>query len=89
MWKDDQQVGGFVLTWLLQTDRKDAIRVCTIHKFKGLERPVVIMSELDKAHHKFENQLVNIGLSRGRNHVIILGQLPKPTEAQKGAKVTS
>lgn len=55
------------------------VRLTTIHSFKGLESPVVVMTELDKparrsnTHRKY---LLYVGLSRARSHLIIIGDLP-------------
>lgn len=81
MWKDDEQVGRFVLTWNLQTTMADAVRVCTIYQFKGLESAVVILSEMDKAFNEITSQLAYVGLSRARHHVVVLGDLPAPLSA--------
>lgn len=79
MWKDDQQIDKWVLTWNLQTTATDAIRVSTIYQFKGLESPVVILSEMDKAYEDKRSELTYVGLSRARHHVIVLGGLPDPS----------
>jgi hypothetical protein len=76
MWEDNQRVGKWVLTWNLQTTMADAIRVSTIYQFKGLESPVVILSEMDKAHKEKTSELAYVGLSRARHHVVVLGSLP-------------
>ncbi len=57
-----------------------AARVCTIHSFKGLESPVVILTELDKLYANIHNQLIYIGLSRARHHAIVIGELPPAIE---------
>jgi len=79
-WKSDTMLGNFVLTWDMDTQMRDAIRVCTIHSFKGLESPVVILTEMDEAKSDVSDQLVYIGLSRARNHVIVIGELPQPEQ---------
>lgn len=80
MWKDDQQIGKFVLTWNFETTMQNAIRVCTIYRFKGLESPVIILSEMDKAYEEITGQLAYVGLSRARNHVVVVGKLPEPVK---------
>ena len=47
-WKSDQMLGNFVLTWDMDTDMHNAIRVSTIYRFKGLESAVVILTEMDQ-----------------------------------------
>ncbi len=77
-WKADQMLGNFILTWDMATEMRDALRVCTIYRFKGLESAVVILTELDQAHEEIRDQLVYVGLSRARHHVVVIGELPQP-----------
>lgn len=79
-WKSDEMLGTYILTWDLHTEMQKAIRVCTIYSFKGMESPVVILTELDKIRADISNQLVYVGLSRARNHVVVIGDLPSVTE---------
>ena len=66
----------------MQTDMNMAVRVCSIYSFKGLESPVVILTELDKLRSEIASQLVYVGLSRARHHAIVLGELPAPNQKQ-------
>jgi hypothetical protein len=75
-WKSDEMVGRFILTWNMDTEMKDAIRVCTIYRFKGLESAVVILTEMDQVREEISDQLAYVGLSRARNHVVVIGELP-------------
>lgn len=75
-WKKDDQLGNFIITWQLDTEMSMAARVCTIHSYKGLESPVVILTELHALHADKQNQLIYVGLSRARHHAIIIGELP-------------
>jgi len=52
----------------------------TIHGFKGLERAVVILSELEHIPEEDQRSLLYVALSRARNHLIVLGELPQPVE---------
>ena len=36
-WKNDDQLGNFIITWQLDTEMQMAARVCTIYSYKGLE----------------------------------------------------
>jgi hypothetical protein len=69
-------------SWTLTRQRAQLlpgqIRVSTIHSFKGLESPVVILAELDKARPERAAQLAYIALSRARSHLIVFGDLPPP-----------
>lgn len=75
-WQNDDQLGNFILTWQLSTEMPMAARVCTIHSYKGLESPVVILTELHSLRAEIANELMYVGLSRARHHVIIIGDLP-------------
>lgn len=48
------------------------IQVDTIHRFKGLERKVVIIAELDEAAHRDKSLILYVGCSRARVHLILL-----------------
>lgn len=78
-WKSDTQIGRFILTWDMATTMVDAIRLCTIYSFKGLESPVVILSELERANQDVNDALMYVGLSRARNQVLVIGDLPAPS----------
>jgi DNA helicase IV len=43
---------------------------------KGLESPVVILAEPERAHASTRTPLLYAALSRAQHHVIVLGQLP-------------
>lgn len=78
MWKELEQLGNLILTWDMSTDMKNAVRVNTIYSYKGLESSIVILTELDKADEDIRDQLIYVGLSRARNHVIVIGEFPEP-----------
>ncbi len=79
-WQNDDQLGNFILTWNLNTEMPMAARICTIHSYKGLESAVVILTELHALREEIANQLLYVGLSRARHHVIIIGNLPSPVQ---------
>jgi hypothetical protein len=79
-WKSDDQLGNFIITWRLDSEMQMAARVCTIYSYKGLESPVVILTELHALHPEIVNQLLYVGLSRARHHVVIIGELPPAHE---------
>jgi DNA-binding MarR family transcriptional regulator/ATP:corrinoid adenosyltransferase len=76
-WKPDTQLGNFILTWDMETEMRNAIRVSTIYRFKGLESAVVILTEMEQGREEILTQLVYVGLSRARHHVVVIGVLPK------------
>ncbi len=83
-WKSDDQLGNFILTWQLDTEMPMAARICTIYSYKGLESPVVILTELHALRPEIANQLLYVGLSRARHHVVVIGELPAPIEPTTG-----
>jgi hypothetical protein len=52
----------------------------TVHGFKGLERPVVILAELNQEHAKDLGQYLYVGGSRARNQLIVLATEPVAKE---------
>jgi hypothetical protein len=74
-WDEGDRLGTLHLTWNLDTTLSNRIRVSTIKSFKGLESPVVILTELD---HVPSDQELYVGLSRAKAHLIVLGELPEP-----------
>lgn len=48
------------------------IAVDTIHGFKGQERPVVILCELDRAYPGTADELHYVGMSRANGHLIVV-----------------
>lgn len=75
-WKNDDQLGNFTLTWDLNTEKPMAARLCSIQRYKGLESPVVILTELYELREEIARQLLYVGLSRARHHAVIIGELP-------------
>lgn len=55
----------------LDRDTSD-VRFSTIHAFKGLESPVVIICDLDSLKEEQERALLYVGMSRARSHLILL-----------------
>jgi hypothetical protein len=52
----------------------------TVHGFKGLERPVVILAELGERGQDELAQYLYVGASRARNHLIVLATEPVAKE---------
>jgi UvrD-like helicase family protein/nuclease-like protein/AAA domain-containing protein len=61
---------------------------CTIHGFKGLERPVVILAEIGERHREDLARYLYVGGSRARSHLIILATEPVARELRQLAGVT-
>ena len=66
------QVGSFSLTssWADPDPRR--ILYTTIYSFKGLESPIIILTELDGITQNNLNELLYVGISRARHHLIVL-----------------
>lgn len=65
------KLGNFVLSDR-STPHPNQIMTTTIHRFKGLERKVVIMAELDPSVRFDLETLMYVGCSRARTHLIVL-----------------
>lgn len=65
-------VGGLKLSWETGV-RKDGVLSCsTIHSYKGLERPVVIVSEMSNLPREKTRILQYVAYSRANSHLIVL-----------------
>ncbi len=52
----------------------DEIFYETIHSFKGLESPVIILVELTEDMKNVVEELMYVGCSRARHHLVIICQ---------------
>lgn len=76
-WQQKQSTGTkFKIVWNLETFGNQ-VACCSIYSFKGLEKNVVILTELDHLYHEIMDELLYVGISRARNYLIILGRLPQ------------
>lgn len=78
--RDGGTIGAFRLRWHMEgSHHRNALTCCSIFAFKGLEKPVVILAELEKLAHTAtaeREQLIYVALSRAKQHMILLGNLP-------------
>ena len=65
------KLGNFILSERA-TSQPNQIMTTTIHRFKGLERKVVILAEFDSSVRFDLEMLMYIGCSRARTHLIVL-----------------
>jgi len=65
-----------------------AILTTSVHGFKGLERPVVILAELDDEPREDLARYLYVGGSRARNHLVVLAAEPVAKELRRSADVT-
>jgi hypothetical protein len=66
-----RRFGRFVLSDRIEPD---AVLWSTVHAFKGLERPVVILAELGDRHEEDVDRYVRVGASRATHHLIVLAR---------------
>ena len=67
--KTGTKLGNFSLTW--KEPESNEIECSTIHSFKGLERPVVMLVEMEQYKQEEISVLYYIGASRASNHLIV------------------
>jgi len=69
------QPGRYNLVWNLHP-LKWQVACCTIHSFKGLERPVIILTELEHLYPRLAEELLYVATSRAKDYLVVLGKLP-------------
>jgi superfamily I DNA/RNA helicase len=82
-----QRIGRFTLA-----DRPEPGTVLwsSVHAFKGLERPVVILAELATGHTRVDlDTFVYAGGSRARSHLIVLAEHDAARQLRERARSTS
>lgn len=68
----DATIGAFRVTQDQDAD-PEAVLLETIHRFKGLERPVVVLTEIDEYLQRGQEELVYVGITRARAHLVVVG----------------
>jgi hypothetical protein len=83
MLMDGTKLGNFFLS-TNPSQRRNEIQVTTIHRFKGLERKVVILAEVDNKFMYNPEVLMYVGSSRARTHLLFFVEqsAPKGIRAQ-------
>ena len=51
---------------------RPGIKVTTIHAFKGMESPIVIIPGIDRALEDWDSSLLYVGMSRARSLLILI-----------------
>jgi len=64
-----------LLVWGVNHPMSRIVRVSTIHAYKGLESPFVLLVDADLVQ---TDELLYVAISRAQSHLTILGQLPEP-----------
>jgi hypothetical protein len=75
--KPGTKLGNFVLG-RSRSQRRNEIQVSTIHRFKGLERKVVIIAEIDSNFMYNPDILMYVGSSRARTHLLFFAEQDAP-----------
>jgi hypothetical protein len=70
-WREGDRFAGFPVTWK-STGNNQVIGCSTIHAFKGLESPVVILTEMFGVDGNLLRQLEYVGYSRAKSHLILI-----------------
>ncbi|MDP6652630.1 MAG: ATP-binding domain-containing protein, partial [Gammaproteobacteria bacterium] len=68
--EEGHKIGNLSLSW--ESKGNQYIQCSTVHSYKGLESPIVIFVELGSAHKQTHSELLYIGMSRARNHLIVI-----------------
>jgi hypothetical protein len=72
--KEGESLGNFVLTWKRPIS-PNQIECSTIHSFKGLERSIIVLVEVDQMSNEDRDKLLYVGMSRAVHHIIVIGNL--------------
>ena len=69
-----ERIAGFPLNDITRRDAAvpDSLRFSTIHSFKGLESPVVIVVDIDQVDSDEPQSLLYVAMSRARSHLILM-----------------
>jgi len=65
-------LGNFSLTTTANARGAYQVQVSSVHSFKGLERQVIILAELDNAMGYTPDEVLYVGSSRARTYLILL-----------------
>ena len=71
-WKTPAARPAWSATWEL-AEAQGKVLVSTIHSFKGMERPVVIVCELEEVDLHEDAELLYVAFSRARGHLAVAG----------------
>jgi superfamily I DNA/RNA helicase len=77
--KPGSRLGMFTLT-SFPSPRANTVQVTSVYRFKGLERRLVILTEVDTRTKYNADMVMYVGCSRARTHLVILHDLDAPTE---------
>jgi hypothetical protein len=78
-WENSQVAGGLDGRYELTSERGKLgsyVQFSSIRAFKGLESPVIVLCELEDLDEATHIQQLYVGLSRARNHCVIVARAP-------------
>ncbi len=81
----NQEIAGYRLSSVVE---EGTLLATSVHAFKGLERPVVILAELGDKHEDDLARYLYVGASRARNHLIVLASEAVARELRQLASTT-
>lgn len=73
--KKPDEPGKFAPVWKLNTIANQ-VSCCTVQSFKGLESPVIILTELEHLYPQKATELLYVAISRAKDYLVVVGQLP-------------
>lgn len=77
--KNGLKLGLFTLV-SQPVNRPNHVQVASVYRFKGLERRLVILAEVDSGVHHNSQMVLYVGCSRARTHLVVMYDLDTPTE---------
>lgn len=68
------RLGKHTIDWFDGCSQNSAtsIHCCTIHSFKGLEKPVVVVAEIHNIPEYLRKELLYVACSRAKSHLVLL-----------------
>jgi hypothetical protein len=72
-WKTGDTLAGCRLDWSVDAPAHEkTIQCSSIHAFKGMESPVVLLTEMHRLYEKKRQELLYVATSRAKSHLIVL-----------------
>jgi hypothetical protein len=77
--QEGDKLGKYTLTWRTGKRSSNQVQVATVQSFKGLERAIVLLvAEIDHIPQHLHDKLIYVGMSRAKQHLVVVGELPEP-----------
>lgn len=68
---EGERIGNIRLSWK-ETNDSETVLCSTIHSFKGLESDIIIICELSGIYAGSQSEMLYVGMSRGRHHLVVI-----------------